>query len=232
MMVVVGAGAAILLCATDAFAQRGGGRGGGRGGAGMGGQQQAPQANPAIATDRTAIDQATKDYNAADKAYSDALKKFTEEFQKQPDYADALKKLEDATKEYDAARDAVIGKLKTNGAYKAAVQKEADAKTKLDKMRAANATRTEVSDQSMAIMKAGDDVSKLEADALAKDDRFIAAKKAVVDAKAAVDAEKVLLTDAVKADANLTTLATARDDAKTKLDDARKKLQTDLTQPG
>jgi len=245
LLMILGISAALLIPFADAYARGGGGRGGGGGGGGRGGgggggrgggggggggggAAAQPQVNPVIAADRAQVTTNQSALNAANLSYTNAVTDFTTTFMKTPDYAAAQKGVDDATKELDAARAAVIAKLKANDtAYKAAVQKEADAKKKLDQIRANGGNRDAISAQAQAILDAGDAVTKIENDALAKDIPYQDAKKKLAAANDKLKAQKDALADAIKNDEKLTGLKTAVDTAKTALADSQTKLKAD-----
>jgi chromosome segregation ATPase len=238
---VLGIAAALFMSVDSSFG-RGGGRGGGgrggggggggggMGGGGMGGRggNQQPQVNPTIQADQEQVSTYSAALNAATNVYTTALSTFRTNYMKQPDYAAAQKAVDEANRELDAARSAVIAKLKASDpAYKAALQKESDARKKLDQIRANGGSRDQISDQSKLILDAGDVVSKLEAEALAKDTTYQDCKKKLADAVAALEAQKTAMNEAIAADPNLTTLKQTMDTAKTNLSDAQKKLAAD-----
>jgi hypothetical protein len=209
----------------------GGMGGGGRGGmgGGMGGGTQVPRESATITQDRQDLATWTSTLTGATTAYSNAVRTFTDAFMKQPDYVAAQKDVDDANKELEAARLAVIAKLKASDpTYQAAMQKEAAAKKKLDQIRANGGNRDQIAAQAQLILDAGDAVSKLEADALAKDVKYQEVKKKLADAADKLKLQKDALAEAIKADTSLVALKQTVDDAKTKKDDAQKKLTQDL----
>ncbi len=242
-LILLGVSAALLIPMSSAFA-RGGGRGGGGGGRGGGGggrgggggggggggaMQQAPQENPTITADRQQVKTDTATVNTASIAYTDAVKTFSADFMKQPEYADLQKAVDDANKALDAARTAVIDKLKASSPeYTAATTKEKDAKKKLDQINANGGNRDQRADQPQIILVEGDAVVKIENDALAKDTAYQDAKQKLDTAQAALKVEKDKLADAIKNDTTLAGLKQTRDTAQTALDADRKKLTTDL----
>jgi hypothetical protein len=193
-----------------------------------GGGMAQPQVNPVIAADRAQVATNQAAFNTANVTYTTAVTDFTTAFMKQPDYAAAQKGVDDATKELDAARAAVMAKLKANdAAYKAAVQKETDAKKKLDTIRANGGNRDQIATQSQAILDAGAAVVKIENDALAKDIPYQDAKKKLAAATDKLKTQKDALAEAIKTDEKLVGLKANIDTAKTALADAQTKLKAD-----
>jgi hypothetical protein len=189
---------------------------------------QAPPENPALAGDRALVSKCSAELGAANNAYTTAETSFKADFMKQPEYADAQKAVDDDTKALDSARTAVINKLKASSApYKTAVQKEADAKKKLDQIRATGGNRDAIAAQSKVILDAGTAVSKIEDDTLAKDAPYQAAKTKLAADTATLKTQKDALAEAIKNDDNLKTLKAAIDTAKTALADANTKLRAD-----
>jgi hypothetical protein len=212
-----------------------GGRGGGMGGGGMGGGgmggrgAQTPRESATITADRQDLATWTETLTGATTSYTNSVKTFTDAFMKQPDYVESQKAVDDANKELEEARLAVIKKLKEKDpTYQAAVKKESDERKKLDKIRANGGNRDQISTQSKVILDAGDAVSKLEAEALAKDVKYQEIKKKLADASDKLKAQKDALADAIKNDTNLASLKQTLDTAKTNKDNAQKKLTSDL----
>jgi colicin import membrane protein len=229
VLILVAVSSVALLSATDLYA-RGGGRGGGRSGGG-GGNQPAPppkQPNPALVADRQAVTDTQKALETAKTAYNTKLAEMQKEARKAPEYVDAKKALEDAQKALEAARTTVIAKLKSDNAdYKAAAKKESDAAKKLDTNRA-TATRDEIAALSKIKMDAGGAVEKLETKALEADQPYQDAKKAVADAKAAVDGLDAKIVETLGNDDTLKNLKQAMASAQTAYDAAKKKLEEDI----
>lgn len=229
-LIVAVLGAVMLAPVSSLMA--GGRGGGGRGGGGRGGgqqQPQQPQENPTITADRQQVATATTQLNTANVALNDAVRKFTEEFMKQPENGDLQKAVDEANKAVDAARAAVIEKLKKDSPeYKAATQKEKAAQDKLRQLNAGSPTSDQRQAQAKIIFEAGDAVVKIENEALAKDAAYQEAKQKLATAVAAINAAKEKLAEAAKADTNLVALKQTRDAAQTTLDEARKKLSTDM----
>ena len=240
-LITLGTCSLIALSGTNAFARGGGGRGGGgggggRGGGGMGGgggggQQPAPviiQENPQITADRQQITTNEATLSTANTEYNKAVSAFQTDFRKHDDYVAARKALDDAQKALDAARTAVVTKLKTqDSTYQAAVTKVTASKKKLDQIRASGGSRDAISAQANVILGQDDAVAKLEQAGYDADQPCIDAKKALADAKVALDALDAKLADAVKTDDKLKALRDTKDAAQTALTDSRKKLQTD-----
>jgi len=240
-IILAGITTALVIASPDAFARGGGGRGGGGGGRGGGGggrggggnmgggqTQQPRQENPTITADRQQVTTLTVTYNKANVDYTDALKKFNDDFMKQPEYADAQKADDDATKALEAARNAVIERLKKdNPEYAAADKKWHAEQAKLSDMEKKAITSAQRQAQAKAINDVAIVVDKLEAEALSKDTAYQDAKKKLADANAVLKVEKDKMAEAAKADANLSNLKQAADTAKTNLTDAQKKFQTD-----
>jgi len=194
-----------------------------------GGGNNQPRESATITADRTQITTYSSALNVATTEYNTKLTAFKTDFMKHDDYANAQKAVDQANKELDAARTVVITWLKANDpAYRAANQKETDSRKKLDQIRANGGNRDQISAQSQAILDAGDSVSKIEGDKLAKDIPYQEAKKKLADAVADLDKQKTAMNDAIAADDDLKTKKTALDTAKTNLDDANKKLRQDL----
>jgi hypothetical protein len=235
-VLLAGVTAALVIASPEAFARGGrggggGGRGGGGGGGNMGGggrPQQQQTENPTITADRQQVATLTASFNKANLDYMDALKKFNDEYMKQPEYADAQKAADEANKALEAARTACIERLKKDSAeYNAADKKWKAEQAKLSQMESKGITSPQRQAQAKAINDVAIIVDKLETDALSKDPVYQDAKKKLADAMAALKVEKDKLADASKADANLSTLKQAADTAKSTLADAQKKFQTD-----
>jgi len=240
----VAVSAAMLVVTGDAFARGGrggggggrGGGGGGRGGGGGGGmggssgqqmQPQQSQENPTITADKKDLSTLRTAQEKAQREYNDALVKFEKEYEKSPEYADAQKGLEEATKGVNAARDALIEKLKAQPDYKAALAKESDAKKKLDTMRNNGASRDQISSQSKVILDAGDAVGKMEKKATDSDAAYADAMKKVAEAKAALQVQKDAMAAKGKEDDALSKLKATVDDGTAKIAAAQKKLEDD-----
>ena len=186
-----------------------------------------------ITADRQELSAATEALNTATTTYRTSVRTFTDDFTKKDDYAAAQKAFDDATKELEDARLAVIKKLKdSDPAYQAAVKKEADARKKLDQIRASGGSRDQISAQSQVILDAGNAVSKLEVNALAKDAKYQEIKKRQTDASEKLKMQKDALAEGIKSDEDLKSKKQAMDEAQTKKDDAQKKLNRDLSGGG
>jgi outer membrane protein TolC len=212
LLTVLGLAAAMLIPAVDAFAR------GGR-----------SSSNPPVnkyAKEEFDVNEATTELKNATTAYNAGITAFENDFRKTAEYSSADKAVINATSEVDAARATVIGSLKTgNAEYRVAVQKEEDAKKKLETMRSAKASQEQIAAQSKAILTMGDTVNRMETDALAKDEKYQAAKKKLADASDTLKIQKDKLAETKKTDKTLTDLKAAMDSAKANLDAANKRLR-------
>jgi hypothetical protein len=257
-LIVLGVSAALLLPMSSVFA-RGGGRGGGGGGGGRGGggggmggggrgggggggggngggggaAAAAPTENPTITADRAQITSNTTALTTATNAYSKAETDFRVKYMKQPDYADAQKAVDDASKALDAARAVVIAKLKsTSSEYKAALAKDTELQKKLTQIRATGGNRDAISATSTDIMNNGDNESKIEKTALDADPGYQEAKKKLDEATATLNAQKDAMKQAIDADTTLAGLKTTKDAAQKQLTDSQAKLAQDRVASG
>lgn len=231
-LVVVAFIALLLVPMEAAYAQRGGrgGRGGGGGGGGGGGAppRPDPNTNPQVIADRAEISALQTEMTRISRQIDVATQALTAEFEKTPEHLDAKKKLDAANAEMAAARAEVVKALKAKPDYKAALEREAGAKAKLEQLRARNAARDLIAAQSQEILTAGGVVSKLEREAVAIDAHCIAAQKSQSEALAAMKLQKDALAEKNKSNPELTELRNRLAETRTKLAEANKKLTQDF----
>jgi hypothetical protein len=127
----------------------------------------------------------------------------------------------------EAARLAVMAKLKVKAEYKALLTQETAAAAKLQQLRDNGASKDAILVQSKKKLELGGAASKMEREAMEADPTYVEAKKKLADATALLKDQKDKNLAAINSDANIMTLRQSQTDTNAKLADAQYKLKVD-----
>ncbi len=125
------------------------------------------------------------DLSAAEDNVRKTMARLRQEFEQSPDFSAAMEERKAAVAEFDAARKVLVEKLKQTPAYNNAVAEQRKAQDEVDKLRSQPGTPKLVEAATKA-MQAGSVITKMEGEAIAKDEKASQARKRMTQASAKV----------------------------------------------